>query len=174
MVDITRLKPGDVFNPYKLFIVSCIPSWLECRTDVSWTAKGLYGRLCRYAGENGDARPFIKSLAREIGVSRSVIDRAIAELKRNRLIRVKRRGIRAPNSYLFLFHEWMVESLDTPELTYLDTPDMTFHDTPELTQRRESLEENQFKREVHASRPILRTDREEIDPLYAEAEKRVI
>lgn len=172
---------GEPFNPYKMFVVSCLPAWLEPRTEISWTAKGLYGRLCRYAGNDGLAFPKIASLARDIGVSRSAIDRALAELKRHRLIAASQRGFRRSNSYVFLYHEWINENLATSSTTYQDgiaTSSTTLLATSDSTHIRESIEENHNpKRENDGARKhrdhFLRVDTEESDPFYGPLASRV-
>ena len=42
-------QPKAYFNPYKLFVGSFIPEWLERRKEISPGAKLCYARLLRHA-----------------------------------------------------------------------------------------------------------------------------
>jgi hypothetical protein len=58
---------GDAFNPYGMFNGIWVPeSLLKC-PDLSASAKLLYGRLARFAGENGRCFPSVETLATELG-----------------------------------------------------------------------------------------------------------
>ena len=56
----------ELINPCKKFIFAPVPNWLMRREGVSAGAKLLYGRLCQYAGNNGECYPSIKTLAKEL------------------------------------------------------------------------------------------------------------
>lgn len=97
-------------NPYRLFVGSFIPNWLQCRKEVSDGAKIVYARLCQYAGADGKCNPSATTLARDIGKSRRQTLRLIAELRDLNLIFVieNKEGDRyRTNDYKFLEHAWM-------------------------------------------------------------------
>jgi len=166
------LHIGDQFNPYKMFVGSFIPAWLESRREITSSAKLVYARLARYAGENGRAFPRQETLADELGLSVSMVRSALRELREFNLVRSHQRGLNQSNEYSFLVHIWM--ELDChPGINPDCHPSVNPGCHPSVTLR-ESSKENQSKIEVHASRPLLRADREEIDPLYAGVNKRVI
>ena len=60
---------GARFNPSLLrtpeFPGSFIPEQLCRYRGLSWGAKGVWGRLRRYAGKDGNAFPSVRGLARE-------------------------------------------------------------------------------------------------------------
>lgn len=100
--------PGDVYNPYRMFHGCFIPNAvLRCR-DLSARAKLVFGRLCQYAGENGEAYPSYRALAQEVGVERRRAITAVRELEDFGLIRAVSRwrkdGGPASNVYVFLWH----------------------------------------------------------------------
>src|SRR5258705_1421106 len=61
-------RVGQPFNPYKLFTGIFIPEALVRYRGLSCWAKVAYGRLARYAGENGEGWPAIPTLAGEMGI----------------------------------------------------------------------------------------------------------
>jgi len=91
-------------NPYKKFNGIHIPEGLTKIpvSQLSHGAKVCYGRLARYAGENGFCYPKIETLAKEIGVERRAVGNYIEELKKFGLIETKRRGLNKSNYYFFL------------------------------------------------------------------------
>ena len=161
-------------NPFKLFVGSFIPNWLMSRRELTSSSKLVYARLCQYAGENGRAFPKRETIADELGLSLGMVKLCIKELKDNRLIEVKQRGLNQSNEYFFLAHEWMELIPDGYSASHQSGQPASHQDVQPASHIRESSKENQSKREVHASRPILRTDREQIDPLYAGVNKRAI
>lgn len=99
---------GEIYNPWRMFNGSFIPNAiLKCR-ELSATAKLLFGRLCQYAGADGEAFPSYSTLGEEVGIERRQAIRAIRELEEFGLIRaVARRrydGSHSSNSYVFLWH----------------------------------------------------------------------
>lgn len=62
-------KIGQRFNPHRLFTGIFIPDAVYRIKGLSPIAKLLYGRLCKYAGESGEAYPAGTTLAEEIGIS---------------------------------------------------------------------------------------------------------
>ena len=64
-----RLKPGQRFNPFGMFNGIFIPGALMRAKGISLGAKVTYGRLARYAGQNGNCYPSVKKLATELGAA---------------------------------------------------------------------------------------------------------
>jgi len=101
--------PGDAYNPWRMFNGCFIPNAVLRCPELSARAKLVFGRLCQYAGENGEAFPSYRSLAREVGVERRCAMKAVKELEEFRLIKSVSRwrndGAPATNVYVFLWHE---------------------------------------------------------------------
>ena len=95
-------------NPYKTFVSIHIPNWLarRQRTEISQSAKLMYGRLAQYAGKEGKAFPHIDTLADEIGLKSRQAAEALRELILAGLVEMKVRDGK-PNLYKFLSHEWV-------------------------------------------------------------------
>lgn len=107
---------SEYINPYRLFLGVHIPNWLARRSEVSWGAKGIYGRLAQFAGKNGRAWPFVSTLATEIGVGCRQTQRYIAELVEHHLIDVEdRRADGRSNVYRFFEHPWMHDDSEDSE-----------------------------------------------------------
>ena len=153
-------------NPYKLFVGSFIPSWIECRKELTSSAKLVYARLCRYAGENGVAFPKRETIGSELGMSLGLVKACINELKKHKLIEVNQRGLNRSNEYYFLEHKWMGLELDGYSGSRPDGLQDSRQGGYQDSHIRESGEDNQSKIEVHASRPSLRKDLQPIDPIY--------
>ena len=98
------LKVGQRFNPFRLFTGIFIPEVVCEIKDISVGAKLVYGRLCRYAGERGEAWPAIETLAENLGISESTCRRCVQELEDYKLIE---REFRTGHStvYYFLGHD---------------------------------------------------------------------
>ena len=98
------LRVGQPFNPYRLFAGVFIPEALVRYRGLSCGAKLAYGRLARFAGENGDCYPSITKLAKEIGMGTTQTRAYVHELSEKSFIVGKER----PGSsavYSFLWHE---------------------------------------------------------------------
>ena len=63
------LQVGQPFNPFKLFNGIYIPEALVRAKGISPGAKLTYGRLTRYAGQDGNCHPSVPTLASEIATS---------------------------------------------------------------------------------------------------------
>lgn len=102
-----RLQVGQPFNPFKLFTGIFVPEGLVKLNTLSPGAKVTYGRLCRYAGQNGNCFPSVGTLASETGVGERQAQRYLAELERHRLIerinRFDEKG-QTSNAFHFLWH----------------------------------------------------------------------
>jgi hypothetical protein len=103
------MKPGDPFNPYKVFVGVFIPNAIVKYSELSPGAKLCYGRLSQYAGENGAAYPSHETLAAELGVSSRQVRRYIDELTAANFLKVLHS--QTSNHYLFLWHTVLDESL---------------------------------------------------------------
>jgi hypothetical protein len=75
-------------------------------------AKLVYGRLCRYAGKNGDAYPALQTLASEVGLAKTQTRKYLRELEAEKFIEIDRRnlhyaasGAGGTYSYWFLWHK---------------------------------------------------------------------
>jgi Helix-turn-helix domain len=105
---IFHLRPGEAFNPYRMFTGLFIPEGLARSSSISAGAKIAWGRLARYAGEDGLCFPTVNTLGREIGVGERQAQKYLAELEKACLIRrVERFANRAQtsNGFEFLWHE---------------------------------------------------------------------
>ena len=101
-------KPGEAFSPFRVFTSLFVPEALARCRSVSGGAKLAYGRLVRYAGEDGRCFPTVKTLGNEIGVGVRQAQKYLAELERAKLIRRIDRyvnGGQTSNGYQFLWHE---------------------------------------------------------------------
>jgi hypothetical protein len=158
------LQEGQPFNPYGLFTGIFIPEALVRYPEISAGAKIAYGRLVRYAGQDGDCHPSVKTLAREIGVRERQTQRYLAELESNGFIRsfARFRGpsVRDANGYVFLWHPTFVGSIRnaatpvsslTPPRVPLMTPRVASLVTPKESHR----EESQKKESQSSSSPIV-------------------
>lgn len=103
----TALRVGQPFNPFRFFTGIFIPEALVRSYLVSPGAKMAYGRLARYAGQDGRCFPAVATLGEEIGVGERQAQRYIAELERANLIRRRSRfaaGAQTSNDIEFLWH----------------------------------------------------------------------
>jgi len=109
----TRLfARGQAFNPYGLFTGLFIPEALARCTSISTGAKIAWGRLARYAGQDGRCYPTMRTLGKEIGVGERQAQKYVAELERNKLLRRRRRISQhgqISNAFEFLWHELFEE-----------------------------------------------------------------
>jgi hypothetical protein len=94
---------GQPFNPYKLFTGIFIPEALVRYAGLSSTAKLAYGRLARYAGEDGRCFPAVGTLAVEIAVKKRRAQTCLEELEHGGLIRREFQSGKASH-YVFLWH----------------------------------------------------------------------
>lgn len=104
-----KLKPGQQFNPYRLFTGVFIPNAIVRSTKLTSTEKLVLGRLFQYAGANGQAFPHQVTLAQDVGIKRRQVIYILQHLCKLGLIaitppsgtgRLMHRG----NSYVFLWH----------------------------------------------------------------------
>lgn len=100
-----RLTVGESFDPR---VRGVFPAEKVARMEsLSALSKLLYWRLTRYAGPGGQCWPSQATLRRDLAVSESAIKRALADLRKERLIRTTRlgEGWNQPTRYEFLWHE---------------------------------------------------------------------
>src|SRR4051812_5326338 len=101
------MKPGEPFNPYNVFHALFVPEALARFRGLSPGAKLAYGRLARYAGQNGECYPAVPTLAHEIGVKDRQARSYVAELESKGFIRRVKRfksGAQTSNEFQFLWH----------------------------------------------------------------------
>lgn len=103
------MKPGEIFNPWKLFTGLFVPNALARFPGLSPGAKLLYGRLAQYAGKDGACYPSQETLAVEIGVTDRWVRKLIMELQDGGFIKaVRPKGTDRLNHktsrYVFLWH----------------------------------------------------------------------
>jgi hypothetical protein len=106
---------GQRFNPFRLFHGVFIPEGLVRARGISPGAKLAYGRLVRYAGQNGNCYPSVDSLAAEIGVGERQAQKYLANLERAKLIRRVSRfsgGGQTSNTFEFLWHSIFEEGVN--------------------------------------------------------------
>jgi hypothetical protein len=104
-----KSKPqiGQIFNPFKRFTGLFIPEALARCTWISPGAKLVYGRLARYAGQDGRCNPAVTTLATEVGLKKRQTQTHLKSLERGKLIgRIPRRSKarQLSNGYVFLWH----------------------------------------------------------------------
>jgi len=147
------LRPGEAFNPYRMFTGVFIPEGLARCSSVSAGAKLAWGRLARYAGDDGHCFPTVKSLGGEIGASVRQTQRHLTELEANHLIqrlpRVSESG-QTSNVYLFLWHSIFEGPVKQTAPGVTDTApegvtDVTPEGVTDVSPKESQSEESQFK-----------------------------
>jgi len=169
--DIRRLAPtlqvGQAFNPFGLFTGIFIPDALVRSMTISAGAKLTYGRLARYAGQDGNCYPAVPTLAAEIGMSTRQTQNYLAELERHKLIRRLCRfagRAQTSNAFQFLWHVLLEEGVKkaAPEGVQDSAPEGVQDLAPKESQIEESYREETddsdypaTSRKKHDSRPDL-------------------
>jgi len=140
-------------NPWRMFIGSMIPNWLQRRTEVSQGAKLAYARLAQHAGKKGKCFPKQRTLAAELGVSERTVREYLRELVEFKLIESEQRGLTKSNFYFFLDHPWIYEGQpDSPASAGQDQPETSAPDrqNPSGLERQDTsaptIEENQSEK----------------------------
>jgi Helix-turn-helix domain len=95
---------GAPFNPWRRFLVACVPDPLLRSNLVSNGAKLCWAQLARHAGKDGNCFPRQSTLAAEIGVTDRMIRYYLRELENSGLLRTIHVGLNEPNRYEFLWH----------------------------------------------------------------------
>lgn len=104
------MKPGQLYNPWKMFVGSFVPNALMRCPDISSTAKLVFARLCQYAGQRGEAFPTQETLAAEVGVSEDRVYRILKDLEEFGLVKViaptgQAKLLHQSNRYVFPWHQ---------------------------------------------------------------------
>ncbi len=147
-----QFRAGESFNPYRMFIGLFIPEGLARASFISAGAKMAWGRLARYAGEDGLCFPTVRTLGGEIGVGERQAQKYLAELEKAHLIRrVERFANRAQtsNAFEFIWHELFQRGVNdrSGEGVNDDSPRGVNDRSPKESQIKEShLEESQPSR----------------------------
>lgn len=127
---------GEAFIPHKKFLGVMIPDAV-LRSSLSFGAKAAYGVLTRFAGENGDCYPSLKTIGERIGCSETHTKRLVAELVRVGLISRTKGSTGKANQYKFLWHSWFTEGADpTPVTAQICAPCERRSDTPRESVKR--------------------------------------
>lgn len=117
---------GDVFNPYGLFNGVWVPEPLLKSTDISASAKLLFGRLARFAGKDGRCFPSVGTLAVELGMTARQVQRLIARLCEAGFLRkdaqYRSDGSQTSNAFFFLYHASLVPAMPVIEPSKSTTP----------------------------------------------------
>jgi hypothetical protein len=140
------LQTGQPFNPFGLFHGIWIPDALVRAKGISPGAKLTYGRLTRYAGQDGNCYPAVPTLASEIAISVRQTQKYLAELERIELIRRVPRisdSGQTSNAYVFLWHPLFEEGVKgtAPEGVTDPAPEGVNDRSPKESQ----FEESQFE-----------------------------
>lgn len=121
---------GQPFNPFGLFTGIFIPESLVRSPLLSPGAKLCYGRLCRYAGQDGECFPRQDTLADELAVSSRTVRTYLTELISAGFIAIHQRGLNRTNTYVFLWHSVLDSTprKTPPPQTVVSTgPEENFH-----------------------------------------------
>jgi len=112
--DAAPASPSGRINPWRMFIGSMLPNWLQRRREVSQGAKLAYARLAQHAGRDGECFPKQVTLAAELGVSERTANEYVRTLTKFRLIEKERPGLGMSNRYFFLDHPWIHDHESQP------------------------------------------------------------
>lgn len=106
-----ELKSAEkTFNPYKVYRGIFIPEGVLQSSQLSPSAKLVFGHLLRRAGKRGYCWPSVEEIGEAVGLKESRTKECIDELAKAGLISRHRRyenGVRASNTYKFLRHEML-------------------------------------------------------------------
>jgi hypothetical protein len=95
---------GQPFNPYKRFPGAQIPEAICRYKGLSPGAKLAYGRLARFAGEDGECWPAVETVGREVGVGKTQARTYLHELRDKHFIAIEPR-LGTSDVFTFLWHE---------------------------------------------------------------------
>ncbi len=154
-----QLRPGEAFNPFRMFTGVFVSEALLGMKGLSAAAKLLYGQLCRYAGEDGNAYPSYSTLGKDLGLSKRQVMRVASELKDAELITTRKRRIAGTNQQTSNVFEFIWHGEFAPKAPRLprdpeggDTGDLG---GDEIVTLRESSEESP-KEEKHTQQQLHR------------------
>jgi biotin operon repressor len=166
---------GEPFVPYKEFVGILIPNCILSCPDIGAAEKLVWGRLAQYAGQNGLAFPKQDTLAKELGITRSTVAKALKQLEEKKFIQIHRpqganRLMHRSCSYKFLWHPVFEsdkpscgQSDDHPEEHNTDT---SMHNNPTppcaiIKHPVDQKDDTQLKRIISKENPTKRIKREE-------------
>lgn len=86
---------------------------------VSFTAKALYVRIGLYAGTDGKAWPTRATLAKDLGITKSAINKALKQLVTAKLLDIEPGIGRRPTRYYPLLHEIFIENSQNAPLPHV-------------------------------------------------------
>jgi hypothetical protein len=148
------LEVGQPFNPFRLFNGIFIPDALVRAKGISPGAKITYGRLSRYAGENGECYPAVPTLACEIGMSGRQTQRYLTELEKQQLIRRLARFLESgqtSNGFVFLWHPIFTRAAVT-RMALEGVTDLTPEGVTESSPKESQSEESQIEEKTTSKR----------------------
>lgn len=99
------MKPGDPFNPRRMFVGVFIPDAILNEQALSMGAKFLYGFLVKLSADKGHCWPTQRALAKHLGCSEREVRNRIKELTKYGLVAASRSAPGKPARYVFLWHE---------------------------------------------------------------------
>src|SRR3954451_16407777 len=88
------------FDPVSAGGFTQVPNILLNETALSFAAKVSYAKLLSYAWNNNMVFPGQETMAKDIGSSRSVVNRAVMELQGRGWLQIQRRGQGKTNVYV--------------------------------------------------------------------------
>ena len=98
------MRIGQRFNPHRMFTGVFIADAVYSCKELSAFARLIYGRLCKFKGERGDAYPSAITLAQELGISeRQAFDHISRLVEEGFIEREPRLG--TSTVYHFLWHK---------------------------------------------------------------------
>jgi hypothetical protein len=101
------LITGEAFSPFRIFRGLFVPEALARFGGISQGAKLAWGRLARYAGQNGECFPAMETLGVELGVTERQARRYVSELVNAGFLRRTSRfngAGQTSNGFEFLWH----------------------------------------------------------------------
>src|SRR5437868_3682225 len=87
-IQAARPKIGEPFNPYRRFNNVLIPEAIARSRALTPGAKLVYGRLRRYAGEDGRCFPAVATLAMEVALGKRQVQNHLRALERAGFLRI--------------------------------------------------------------------------------------
>ena len=91
------------FDPVSAGGFTQVPNILLNNTDLSDSAKVAYAKLLSYAWNNNLVFPGQERMAKDLGSSKSRVNRAVLELNRLGWLEIKRRGQGKTNIYVLKY-----------------------------------------------------------------------
>ena len=125
-----------------------IPSSTLASAELSSTAKLLYGLLAFRQGGNDDSHWGLRAMAKDLGVTKGAIQKAVDQLERSGLVQVVHGSIKTKNSGGSTNH---YATNRTPESTLIGperTPESTPTDTREYAERTPESTEKKHTKET--------------------------